>query len=114
MPIYEYRCKSCGRKTSRFFRSFSQDKEPTCSHCGSADLSRLFSTFAFHRSFGAGPNLPSFETMSDIDDNDPASVSGWVKGMRQDMGDDFGHDFDQIMEEATALEHGSDDGDDTI
>ena len=111
MPIYEYRCKTCGRKSTRFLRSISQTIDPTCAHCGSAELSRLPSAFAVHHSLNAEPNLPSFETMSDFDDNDPASVSQWVKGMRRDMGSDFGHDFDQIMEESAALEHGHDDGD---
>ena len=112
MPIYEYRCKTCGRKSTRFLRSISQTIDPTCPHCGSAELSRLPSAFAFHHSLNAGPNLPSFETMSDVDDNDPASVSEWVNGMRRDMGSDFGHDYDQILEESAALEHRFDDGDD--
>ena len=112
MPIYEYRCKSCGRKSTRFLRSISKAIDPICSHCGSADLSRLPSAFAVHHPWDAGRNLPSFETMSDVDDDDPASVSEWVKGMRRDMGSDFGHDYDQILEESTALEHGHDDGDD--
>ena len=112
MPIYEYKCKTCGRKTTRFLRSISQTIDPTCSHCGSAELSRLPSSFAIHQSMNTGPNLPSFETMSDVDEDDSASVSQWVKGMRQDMGSDFGHDYDQIMEESAALEHGSDNGDD--
>ncbi len=110
MPTYEYRCKQCGRRTSRFFRSFSQAKNPTCSHCGSTDLPRLPSTFAFRRALDAGRNLPSFETMGDYDENDPKSVSRWVEGMRRDMGEEFGHDFDDMLEEAA--EPGYGDGDD--
>ena len=112
MPVYEYRCKNCRRRTTRFFRSFSQATDPTCAHCGSATLSRLPSTFAFHRSWDPAANLPSFETMGDFDESDPRSVSRWVEGMRRDMGDEFGHDFDDMMEQAEPSDHGDDDSDD--
>ena len=112
MPIYEYKCNICHRKNTRFLRSIFQAINPTCSHCGSGELSRLPSAFAFHQSLNVSPKLPSFETMSDVDENDPASISEWVGGMRRDMGNDFGHDYDQILEESAALEHHSDDGND--
>ena len=43
MPIYEYRCAACRRRSSLFFQSFSaaERAEPRCEHCGSADLARL-------------------------------------------------------------------------
>ena len=36
MPIYEYRCQSCKRKFSMLNRSFSEIKEPLCTHCGTS------------------------------------------------------------------------------
>lgn len=32
--------------------------------------------------------------MSDVDDDDPKSVERWAKGMRQDMGDSFGREYE--------------------
>ena len=45
MPIYEYRCLGCKRKVQVFFRSYStvNQDEARCPHCGSHQLTRLFS-----------------------------------------------------------------------
>jgi len=45
VPIYEYRCDECGRKSSALLPSFSSP-DPTCPHCGKPALRRLVSTFA--------------------------------------------------------------------
>ena len=46
MPIYEYRCAKCQRKTSIFVRGFTVDHPPACSQCGNAETNRVMSTFA--------------------------------------------------------------------
>ncbi len=96
MPTYEYRCQSCRRRCSRLFRSFSQVTHISCPHCGSDSMTRLPSTFAIHKSWDSGLNLPSSESMSDFDEDDPASMAQWAEGMGQDMGDDFGGGFDDF------------------
>ncbi len=59
MPIYEYRCNSCGKKFSQLVLTPSQQQEVKCPHCGSADVKRLLSAFG---SLGAssGPSCTSF------------------------------------------------------
>ena len=49
MPIYEYTCDDCGRLTSVFTRTMSAKVDATCSHCGSAKLSRVLSRFAYNQ-----------------------------------------------------------------
>ena len=46
MPIYEYRCESCGQVSSFFTRSIGSPLEPICSHCKSPDMQRRMSSFA--------------------------------------------------------------------
>ena len=47
MPVYEYRCRSCGKKTEDLVLAGDvADYIPECAHCGSGDLGRLLSTFA--------------------------------------------------------------------
>ena len=46
MPIYEYRCGSCGQVSSFFTRSIGSPLEPICSHCESPDMQRRMSSFA--------------------------------------------------------------------
>ncbi|MBN1297162.1 zinc ribbon domain-containing protein [bacterium] len=45
MPVYEYRCKSCGQEFSKFFKSISSGMDVLCPSCGSHDVARLLSTF---------------------------------------------------------------------
>lgn len=45
MPIYEYRCDECGKRSSALLTSFSSP-DPLCPHCGKPGLRRLVSTFA--------------------------------------------------------------------
>jgi putative FmdB family regulatory protein len=49
MPIYEYRCEECGKRSSALLPSFSSP-DPICPHCGKPALRRLVSTFATLRS----------------------------------------------------------------
>ena len=45
MPIYEYRCENCGKRSSSLLGSYSSP-DPVCPHCGKPVLKRLVSTFA--------------------------------------------------------------------
>ena len=45
VPVYEYRCEGCGKKSSALLPSFSSP-DPVCPHCGKHALRRLVSTFA--------------------------------------------------------------------
>jgi putative FmdB family regulatory protein len=45
MPVYDYRCRECGRVHEVFLRSAGADP-PTCPDCGSERLERLLSTFS--------------------------------------------------------------------
>ena len=45
MPIYEYRCEECGKRSSTLLGSYAS-ADPPCPHCGKHALRRLVSTFA--------------------------------------------------------------------
>ena len=84
MPIYEYRCQSCQRKFSMLNRSFSEIKEPICTHCGSDGGTRLISRVTVIKSpadFMSG--MPSWESMTDFAEDDPRSVSRALRTLRQ-------------------------------
>jgi len=53
MPIYEYRCENCGKRSSALLQSFSSP-DPACPKCGRSKLKRTISTFATVRSDGGG------------------------------------------------------------
>ena len=45
MPIYEYMCDSCRKRSSALLARFSSP-DPVCPECGKPTLRRLVSTFA--------------------------------------------------------------------
>ncbi len=52
MPIYEYRCDACGKRSSALLGSYTST-DPPCPHCGKKNLQRLVSNFATVRSADA-------------------------------------------------------------
>ena len=72
VPIYEYRCEACGKRSSTLLGSYSSP-DPPCPHCGKPALRRLVSTFATAGS-------------SDVDGGDDFGEGG---------SDDFGGDGDE-------------------
>jgi putative FmdB family regulatory protein len=41
MPIYEYKCQSCGQVFEFLAHSFNNSEAPRCPNCGSHSLDRL-------------------------------------------------------------------------
>ena len=85
MPIYEYRCEECGKRSSSLLASFSTP-DPACPHCGKPALRRLVSSFA---------------TVSS-GDGDGGDDYG-------DGGDDMGGDGDDFGGDASGGGYGDDD-----
>jgi putative FmdB family regulatory protein len=46
MPIYEYRCESCGDKFEKLVRRATDALETGCPSCGEKHLEQQYSTFA--------------------------------------------------------------------
>jgi len=87
MPVYEYRCHTCNKKASVFFRGFSDAKTPTCNHCGSDKLTRLISRVAVIKPWGDSLGFPGTEFLDSADENDPAQMERWMKDMKRGLGD---------------------------
>ena len=102
MPIYEYRCPDCRKRTSVFVRSIGAALDPRCEHCGGRRLSRLISRVAVGRSSAGSVGDFDERMLADVDENDPRSVARWARRMRNEMGEDLGPDFDQAMEQMEA------------
>jgi len=110
MPIYEYRCRTCGRRYSVLTLRVSETPDPQCDRCGSRDATRLLSRFAMPKSEESRLDaLSDPGALGDLDESDPKSVSRWMRKMGKEMGDELGgEDFDQMMDE---IESGGGDDD---
>jgi putative FmdB family regulatory protein len=113
MPIYEYRCNGCGRTVSVFQRSMRTTVAPRCEHCGGEDLTRLVSTFAFHRAASAelDDDFDEDAMMEGLDESDPRSVARWARRMGDRLGEDLGPEFDDMVRRMEGGEMPADDED---
>ena len=101
MPIYEYLCQKCGRKSSFLILNINEPFSGKCSRCGSGELTRIMSRFAAVRSEESRlENLADPNKWSGLDENDPKSMIQFMKKMGKEMGEEAGEDFDQMIEEA--------------
>jgi putative FmdB family regulatory protein len=103
MPIYEYRCLGCGKRSSLLVLSLSSGTQPACKHCQSTKVERLMSRFAAPKSEDARlESLADPSHFGNVDENDPQSMARFMKKMGKEMGEDFGDEFDEAVEEAEA------------
>jgi putative FmdB family regulatory protein len=102
VPIYEFRCNACRRRTSVFTRSIGAPDRATCEHCGSVDTARLISRVAVLRSGDGGDFDES--SLADVDENDPRSMARWVRQMSRQMGEPLDAEMEAEIERMEAGE----------
>ena len=111
MPIYEFRCHRCRRRTSVFTRSIGGPVKAVCSHCGSRDMSRLVSRVAvLHSEDDTFAGLDE-SSLADVDENDPRSMARWVRRMSRQMGEPMDAETETELERMEAGEMPEDFGD---
>ncbi len=112
VPIYEFRCAACRKRTSVFVRSVLADVSAACEHCGSRKLKRLISRVAVHGSGDEG----GFDeaSLAGVDENDPRSMAKWVRKMSKEMGEPLDAETEGELERMESGEPAGDDGDDTL
>jgi putative FmdB family regulatory protein len=104
VPIYEFRCNACRKRTSVFTRTVTSAVAGACEHCGSTDLRRLFSRVAVHRSGDDGDSGFDESSLDGVDENDPRSVAKWVRKMSRQMGEPLEPDMEADLERMEAGE----------
>jgi putative FmdB family regulatory protein len=100
MPIYEYYCHECRRRVSLLWRSYAdlETKQAACPRCGGSHLTRLISRVAIVRSEESHlDDLADPSMLDGLDENDPQSLARWMRKMSQEMGEDLGDEFDEVI-----------------
>ena len=99
MPIYEYRCLACQKRSTILVLSLANQSPAMCKHCGSEKVERLMSRFASPKSEEARLEaLTDPNHFADLDENDPQSMKRFMRKMGQEMGEDLDDDFSGGME----------------
>lgn len=96
MPIYEYQCQACGRRTTVFVRNVASAGRAKCEHCGSTKLSRMLSRVHVHGGAGRA-SLDDPSSFDGIDENDPRAVARMMRQMGAESGEDMGPEFDEMV-----------------
>ena len=104
MPIYEYRCDACRKRTSVFTRSIGAPAQATCEHCGSGETSRLISRVAVLRPDSGEIDSLDESSLADVDENDPRSMARWVRKMSRQMGEPLDAEMQADLERMEAGE----------
>ena len=105
MPIYEYRCNDCESKFSVLNRSFSEIKDPVCGECSSTSVIRIISQDRVITSWNDFmKDLPSWETMTDFDQDDPASAADMMRRIKDLSGTDIGMEGEELTARMDAMD----------
>jgi len=109
MPLYEYLCLDCTKRSTLLVLSLANQAPATCSHCTSARVERILSRFASPKSEEARLEaLTDPGNLGDLDEQDPKSMERFMKKMGEEMGEDIGDDLSEAMDsdEADSIEPG--------
>ena len=99
MPLYEYRCLDCKKRSTVLVLNLANQAPAACSHCTSARVERILSRFASPKSEEARLEAwtdPS--KLAGLDENDPQSMARFIKTMGEEMGEGLGDDLSKAME----------------
>ncbi len=87
MPLYEFRCGSCGHEFVELVRNTSSDFRGKCPDCGGIELQKKISAFAFRTS-----ESTRLEKAGDPEKpgpgfyNDPRNIGRWTENKFKEMG----------------------------
>jgi len=99
MPLYEYRCLDCKKRSTVLVLNLANQAPAACSHCTSARVERILSRFASPKSEEACLEAwadPS--KLAGLDKNDPQSMARFMETMGEEMGEDLGDELSEAME----------------
>ncbi|MBM3157112.1 MAG: zinc ribbon domain-containing protein [Chloroflexi bacterium] len=102
MPIYEYRCQSCRRRVDIFVQGFSPPENPSCTKCGSKELSRIYSAFAVRKSKQDrsvyDDILSDSKLTRGLMHNDPRALAEWTRRMSRAADEDVTPESQEIID----------------
>lgn len=106
MPVYEYRCRTCGQR-SGIYQTYAEygTRPVACPNCGSAELERLIGRVRMARSEESRlDDLADPGEWGDFDENDPRSMARAMRRMGSELGEEAPPEFDEVVDRLEAGE----------
>lgn len=97
MPLYDYSCRQCGRR-SRLFMTYAEydQAHPVCAHCGSADLRRRVGRVAVARAEASRlDSLMDDDSLAGLED-DPRAMGRFMRQMSREMGEEMDGEMEEV------------------
>lgn len=109
MPAYDFRCNSCKRRVSLFYKTYkdydaASEAGHVCPHCGSTNLTRIIGRVAVQRPSRDFTKMSSDEMLSVLEGGDTREVGR----MMHQLGQDEAIDDPMMQEVAGRLMKGDD------
>lgn len=105
MPIYEYRCGQCQRINSFLILKETALASLQCKACGSQDLSRVLSKFAYHKSEAS--RIDEFDPNKRYGTEfykDTRNIGLYAQKRIKETGVDLGPQLDEVVDKARSGE----------
>ena len=103
MPVYQYRCMSC-KKRFEVFLSYKEygEKRVACPHCKSDQVQRRIGRIRIAKS--EETRLDALTDPSGLEglENDPRALGKMMRKMGNEMGEDVGPEFDEVVDRLEA------------
>ncbi len=103
MPVYQYRCLSC-KKRFEVFLSYQEygSKAVHCPHCASDQVQRRIGRIRVAKSEES--RVDALTDTSDLEglENDPRALGKMMRKMSNEMGEDVGPEFDEVVDRLEA------------
>mgnify|MGYP000386240690 CR=1 FL=1 len=98
MPYYPYRCLDCKRRFEIFMTYAEYGVKPvSCPHCSSQNVQRRIIRVRFARSEES--RLEDLSDAADLEglEEDPRALGKMMRKMSQEMGEDLGPEFSEVV-----------------
>ena len=113
MPIYEYRCTACQRRSSRIWLRIpdaAEEQAHGCPACGATGLARLMSRFSSPKSEERRlESLTEDSSLAGLDENDPRGMARLMRKMSEETGEPLEGEDAEMLDRLEAGEMPPDD-----